>query len=232
MSQAARVQLTNVSKSFTGPNGPVTLLRNLTFCARAGDRICIYGVSGSGKSSLLEILGTLSSPDTGQVTIGGKSIFPGGSSVRLWARRHIVSTVFQQANLIDHLSAVDNVALPLKYRGVRLRLRQQAAEHWLNQVGLAAKRNDPASRLSGGERQRVAIARAMVTDPQVLLADEPTGSLDRDTGHRVLTQMMDLTDQGRTLIMVTHDLSHKRFFDHAFELQKGQLSQAQSDARH
>ena len=220
------IELDSVSKTFTGHSGPVKVLSDVRLVLDPGQRLCVIGASGSGKSSLLELMGTLARPDTGRVLFDGQDLASIAESDRIRIRRHRIGFVFQNAHLIDYLDARENVALPLRYQRIGRRARARAAQAWLDRVGLSRQADTPVSRLSGGERQRVAFARAMVTDPDLVLADEPTGSLDQGTGAQVLDQMLALADRGKALVLVTHNLDHARHFDSVLTMARGKVSDA------
>ncbi len=181
----------------------VYALRGVDVLIQRGEFVAIVGPSGSGKSTLMNILGCLDVPDRGQYVLAGVDVSQLGDDALAKVRNRLVGFVFQQWNLLARTAAVDNVALPLAYRGDRDRKRKALAA--LKAVGLAARAAHRPNQLSGGEQQRVAIARALVTQPAILLADEPTGSLDSTTGAGIMRIFSRLHDQGRTVIVVTHD---------------------------
>jgi putative ABC transport system ATP-binding protein len=198
------LQLTDVTKSYPG-SPPVTALAAVTLTIGRAERAAVLGPSGSGKTTLLHVAGTLERPTSGQLRIGGEDVArlsdAGLSGVR--ARR--LGFVFQHFHLLDHLDAVQNVALGLLHRGVRGPDRKAAAIDALDRVGLGHRLGHRPARLSGGERQRVAIARAVVGHPDVVLADEPTGNLDSASGEEIITVLASLADDGTTVVVVTHD---------------------------
>jgi putative ABC transport system ATP-binding protein len=184
----------------------VDALRGVSLDIAPGDHVALVGPSGSGKSTLMHLLGGLDRPTSGSLVIGGRDIarLSAGDLARL--RNETIGFVFQAFHLLPRTSAVDNVALPLVYRGLRAGERRRRAAAMLDRVGLAHRMGHRPSQLSGGEQQRVAIARALVTEPVVLLADEPTGNLDTVTGQSVLGLLEELnSERGVALVIVTHD---------------------------
>ncbi|TPW29148.1 ABC transporter ATP-binding protein [Martelella alba] len=211
-----------VAKTVRSSSQTIEILKGVNLSLRPGERLCVIGASGSGKSSLLEILGTLSTPDAGQVLLRGQDVNAIDDRARTRLRRETIGFVFQGFNLIDHISAAENVALPLRYIGVSRKDALLRAGDALEQVGLADRLRLQASRLSGGEKQRVAIARALVTKPRLILSDEPTGNLDEVTGRQILDLLMENVGEGCGLVMVTHNLDHARHFDSVVKLARGQ----------
>jgi putative ABC transport system ATP-binding protein len=200
----------NVSKTVASPEGPLTILADVSLRVRAAETLAIVGASGAGKSTLLALLAGLDSPSTGRVLIAGVDITGLDEDGRAAIRGAKVGFVFQSFHLIPSLTAVENVMLPLELRARRD--ARQAAAQALEQVGLTARSAHYPRQLSGGEQQRVAIARAFVTRPAVLFADEPTGNLDTHTGQRITDLLFELNRSiGSTLILVTHDrdLAHR-----------------------
>jgi putative ABC transport system ATP-binding protein len=196
----------DVTRHYALDGVTVPALRGVSFTIDAGDYVAIIGPSGSGKSTLMHLLGGLDRPTSGKLLIGGRDV--AGLDPRDLARlrNETIGFVFQSFHLLARTSAVDNVALPLVYRGVRAAERRRRAAAMLERVGLGHRLDHRPNQLSGGEQQRVAIARALVTDPQVLLADEPTGNLDTRNGQAVLALLEALNrEQGVALVVVTHD---------------------------
>ncbi|WP_087500473.1 ABC transporter ATP-binding protein [Pseudomonas sp. SID14000] len=191
---------------FTRLLGGQTILHDVSFSIFPGESCAITGPSGSGKSTLLNLIGLLDQPCRGRLVLDGCDMTHATANQRAITRNRLLGFVFQSFNLLPRLSILDNVALPLSYRGIGLASARRAATLQLEKVGLAhCARNRPAD-LSGGQRQRVAIARALVTGPRILLADEPTGNLDCETAQEIIGLLCRLNhEQGMTLLMVTHD---------------------------
>jgi putative ABC transport system ATP-binding protein len=184
----------------------VPALRGVSFTIEAGDYVALVGPSGSGKSTLMHLLGGLDRPTSGRLRIGGRDVAALTPHELAKLRNETIGFVFQSFHLLARTTAVDNVALPLVYRGLRTPERRRRATAVLERVGLAHRLDHRPNQLSGGEQQRVAIARALVTDPAVLLADEPTGNLDTATGQAVLGLLEALNaERGVALVVVTHD---------------------------
>ena len=194
----------NVSKSVPQADGILHILRNISFELERGSVTAIVGASGSGKSSLLAIMAGLDTPSSGTVLLDGKDMFALDEDGRAALRAQTMGFVFQNFQLMPNLTALENTMLPLELAGKRD--ARERALAMLDRVGLAARVQSYPRVLSGGEQQRVALARAFVQRPQILLADEPTGSLDGATGERILELLLELNvEQGATLVLVTHD---------------------------
>ncbi len=198
------VAVEHVFKSVTDSTGTLDILRDIHFSLAARETVAIVGASGSGKSTLLSIVAGLDTPTRGTVRVDGEDLFAVGEDARAALRARKIGFVFQSFQLLGNLTALENVMLPLELAGRRD--ARQAASDMLARVGLSERLSHYPKVLSGGEQQRVALARAFVVQPAVLLADEPTGSLDFATGETVMELMFDLNrEQGTTLVMVTHD---------------------------
>ena len=205
----------------TAGSTAVFALRGVDVVIRRGEFVAIVGPSGSGKSTLMNILGCLDVPDRGQYVLAGVDVSRLGDDALATVRNRLVGFVFQQWNLLARTAAVDNVALPLAYRGDRDRRKKALAA--LRAVGLEARATHRPNQLSGGEQQRVAIARALVTSPAILLADEPTGSLDSATGAGIMQLFTRLNETGRTVIIVTHDPRIADMADRQIHLLDGRI---------
>lgn len=197
------IRTVGLSKSYALAEERVQVLHNVNLEVQAGEMVALTGSSGSGKSTLMNILGCLDHPDSGQYFLAGEDVSRLSAERLAEVRNRHIGFVFQTFNLLPRMSALENVGLPLLYAGVR-DPRQQAQEA-LETVGLANRMDHEPNQLSGGQRQRVAIARALVTNPAVILADEPTGNLDSKTSEEVMALFLTLHRQGRTILVVTHE---------------------------
>lgn len=200
------LRVSHVSKVYKMDGITFTALDNASFVVTKGEFVAIMGPSGSGKSTLMHIIGGLDRPTEGSVSIAGIDTTRASDQELARIRNTSIGFVFQQFNLLRKTSAIANVELPLIYRGMSSRERRERAKTMLEEVGLGDKLPNVPSQLSGGEQQRVAIARSLVTNPEILLADEPTGNLDSKSGHEILSLFGQLHTKGKTIILVTHDL--------------------------
>jgi len=205
MSARPLIALRGVTKSYAMGTQVVHALRGITLGVAAGDFVAIMGASGSGKSTLMHILGCLDLPDRGYYLLDGLDVRYLEDDELATIRNRKIGFVFQSFNLVPRTNALQNVELPLIYAGVRQRERRVRAFRALKRVGLADRVYHLPSELSGGQQQRVAIARALVTDPAVVLADEPTGNLDTHSTDEVLEVFADLNAEGRTIVLITHE---------------------------
>jgi putative ABC transport system ATP-binding protein len=203
---APAIEAVDVTRTYELDGVTVEALRGVTLRIHSGEFVALIGPSGSGKSTLMHLLGCLDRPTAGELRVGGRDVSTMSDGELAELRNETVGFVFQSFQLLPRTSALDNVALPLVYRGVRRGERKQRAEAALRGVGLGHRMRHRPAQLSGGEQQRVAIARALVGEPQVLLADEPTGNLDTRTGDEVMTILERLNDErGVAVVLVTHE---------------------------
>lgn len=198
------IHLKNINKTYTGAV-PLHVLKGINLDISRGELVSIMGASGSGKSTLLNILGILDSYDTGTYTLNGQLIKNLSENKAAELRNKLIGFVFQSFNLISYKNALENVALPLFYQGVSRRKRNALALEQLDKMGLKDWAHHLPSELSGGQKQRVAIARSLITNPAIILADEPTGALDSKTSVEVMKIFRQLNQEGMTIVIVTHD---------------------------
>lgn len=205
MAEAPLIRLTDLVKSYHLEGISSTVLKQVSLTVNDGDLLAIVGASGSGKSTLMNIIGLLDKPDSGTYTLKDRNVAGLSDDEAADFRNQSIGFVFQQFNLLPRFTAMQNVALPLTYRGETAALINEKVLDALDRVGMKQYARHRPTQLSGGQQQRVAIARALVTQPQVILADEPTGALDSKTGSDVMNLFLALHAEGRTIIMVTHD---------------------------
>ena len=217
------IKLENVSKTYRTDKVETLALKDISLHVKKGDFLSIMGPSGCGKSTLLNVIGLLDTPGSGSVQVDGAQVksYKDKDVARL--RNKTFGFIFQSFHLINDLSALDNVELPLLYRKMSSAERKRRAQAALEKVGLGARMEHYPNQLSGGQQQRVAIARAMVGEPSVLLADEPTGNLDSQMGAEVMDQLLKLNAEGTTVVMVTHDEQEARRGSHILRVFDGQL---------
>ncbi|WP_413228712.1 ABC transporter ATP-binding protein [Chloroflexus sp.] len=220
------IRCEQVTKSYLEGDQLRTVLRDITITVAAGEFVVLLGKSGSGKSTLLNLVSGIDTPSSGEIWVAGQRLNQLSERERTLFRRRSIGFVFQFYNLAPTLTALENVLLPLELNGQRGPAARAAALEMLAAVGLADRANTYPDRLSGGEQQRVAIARALVHNPDLVLADEPTGNLDSDTGAQVLDLLDRLTRQvGKTLLMVTHSREMIGVADRVFQLRNGRISE-------
>lgn len=221
------IEVEHVFKSVSDSTGTLDILRDIDLRFAARETVAIVGASGSGKSTLLSILAGLDTPTRGTVRLQGQDMFALDEDARAAVRAQKLGFVFQNFQLLGNLTALENVMLPLELAGVDD--ARAIATQWLQRVGLGSRLTHYPKHLSGGEQQRVALARAFAPDPRVLLADEPTGNLDAETGRAIIELMFALNrEQGTTLILVTHDESLARRCSRVLRMEAGRLSEAES----
>ena len=220
----ALVELRDVTRSFPGPP-EVQALKGANLSIDAGEYVSIVGPSGSGKSTMLNILGLLDRPTVGEYRLGGTPTSDLTEDQRAAVRAQAIGFVFQSFHLMSRRTVFDNVMMPMTYSGVPRAERARRAEDALDRVGLGHRRTFFPGTLSGGEKQRVAIARAVVSDPQLLLADEPTGSLDQRTSGEVMELFEDLNADGLTLVIITHDQAVAERAARSVRISDGRLSE-------
>ena len=201
----ASIKLENVQKKYHLGDTIVEALKDVDVEIEEGDFVAIMGPSGSGKSTLMNMVGALDIPTSGKVSVGDTDISTLSEDDLAVLRSKKVGFVFQQFNLIPSMNATENVALPMLFRGKSKKERTERARDILEKVGLGDRLTHMPSELSGGQRQRVSVARALANDPDIILADEPTGNLDTETGEKIMDLLTELNEEGKTIIMVTHD---------------------------
>lgn len=218
------IQVKDLYKFYSIGNNKVKALNGVDFTINKGEFCSIVGTSGSGKSTLLNMLAGLEKPSKGQIIIGGEHIEKMNENQLVKFRREHVGFIFQSFNLLPTMNAVENVALPLTFRGIPKKIRLAKAAKMLNLVGLSKQKLHKPTQMSGGQQQRVGVARALVVQPEIIFADEPTGNLDSNTSAEVMELMKKIVrDQNLTLIMVTHDNHLASFADRIFHIRDGQI---------
>uniref|UniRef100_A0A7C2WI13 ABC transporter ATP-binding protein n=1 Tax=Thermorudis sp. TaxID=1969470 RepID=A0A7C2WI13_9BACT len=218
------LRVDRVSRAFVTPAETVHAVREVSFAARAGEFVCIFGPSGSGKTTLLNLIAGLDVPDSGTIHVAGVDVGALDEAGRARLRLETVGVVFQDHQLIEEFTAWENVALPLEVRGVPLEQARAAALAELERVGLGGLTDRLPSQLSGGQRQRVGIARALAGQRRVLLADEPTGSLDSANSRALFALIRALCEQGTLAVVCSHDPLCQEYADTVYEMVDGHLS--------
>lgn len=218
-------QMTDINKAYWMGDEWQPILKHINLTIRQGEFLSILGPSGSGKSTLMNIIGCLDTPTSGEYILDGRRVDDLSEDELSVIRNREVGFIFQSFQLLRRQDALSNVELPLVYAGMPQQRRQQLAEEMLCRVGLENKLHHMPNQLSGGQQQRVAIARALATNPSILLADEPTGALDQKTGHQVMELFHALNGEGRTIIMITHDVSIAGHASRIVRLLDGVLSE-------
>lgn len=217
------IQIDLLSKYYEMGGEIIKALNNISLRIEKGEFTAIIGPSGSGKTTLMNILGGLDTPDKGEYWLDGDEVSKLDENQLAEIRNKKIGFIFQGFNLLAKLSALENVELPLIYRGLSTRKREEMVREALKKVGLEDRIGHKPTELSGGQQQRVAIARALVGNPPILLADEPTGALDTKTGQEIIELMKELNKQGHTILVITHDLSIARQAKRIIQIRDGEL---------
>ncbi|WP_027410498.1 ABC transporter ATP-binding protein [Anoxybacteroides tepidamans] len=223
------IEIENMTKTYQLGGDVVHVLSNVSLRIEKGDFLAIVGPSGSGKSTFMNMLGCLDRPDSGSYFLDGREIARLNDNELAVIRNEKIGFIFQNFYLLPRLTALENVELPLLYRGVKTKERQKKAYECLEQVGLLERAHHLPSQLSGGQQQRVAIARALVGNPPILLADEPTGALDSKTSQEIINIMKGLNEQGHTIIIITHDWEVAKQAKRIVRIQDGHLFESRGD---
>ena len=217
------ISMSGVSKVYGLGDAATIALDDVSLEVEQGEFLAVMGPSGSGKSTLLNLIGLLDTPSHGAYTLDGRPVAGLGNTARARIRREQIGFIFQSFNLLNKMTVIDNVALPLMYRGVGHVERLERASTILHKLGLGEREYYFPRQLSGGQTQRTAIARALVNDPSIILADEPTGNLDTKTGKKIMDTLKDLNEQGNTIVMVTHDPDIAKYAKRAILVIDGQV---------
>lgn len=224
------LKLDHIYKDYIQGKMTVPVLKDVSLHVEEGEYVAIMGPSGSGKSTLMNIIGCLDRPTSGEYELDGKNVLSLNDKSMAAARLQKVGFVFQNFQLLSRQSALENVALPLVYAGIRKKVRRQRAKEALEKVGLEDRVSFKPTQLSGGQKQRVAIARAIVNRPKILLADEPTGALDSKSSRQVMELFQKLNDEGVTIVMITHDPGIAGYAKRVVDIFDGEISERTSPA--
>ena len=227
----AILKLTDICKDYMQGKEPVRVLKNINLTVEKGEYLAIMGPSGSGKTTLMNLIGCLDVPTSGEYELDGQNLKNLSDDAMAEIRNKHIGFVFQHFHLMPKMDAVENVALPLLYAGVPLKERRERAQEALKAVGLEERMNFLPNQLSGGQCQRVAIARAMVGKPDILLADEPTGALDTKSGNQIMEIFRQLSDEGMTILMITHEQSIAECADKIYHILDGELRTGEEDGQ-
>ena len=225
MSGTAFFRMEGINKFYQMGDEPMHILRDVNLTIERGEYLSVLGPSGSGKTTLMNIIGCLDTPTSGSYTLDGHSIDEMTEVQLARIRSREIGFVFQNSQLLPRLDALRNVEMPLIYAGVAPRERRKRAMQMLERVGLSDRMHHLPNQLSGGQQQRVAIARALVGNPSILLADEPTGALDQKTGKQVMALFQELNEEGRTVIMITHDMNIAAYARRVVHIIDGELTE-------
>ena|SRR3989344_1275453 len=217
------LRLNDVSRTYELGGVTVHALDRVSTELKEGEFVAIMGPSGSGKSTLMHIIGLLDTPSSGELFYRDESIKNLSENERAKLRNKVIGFVFQQFNLIKKVSALDNVILPIIYRHERIQGAKEIGTKLLIKLGIGNRQDHAPNQLSGGQQQRVAIARALINDPEIILADEPTGNLDTKTGDQIMQILRDLHNEGKTIIMVTHEIEIAKYADRIIRIVDGKI---------
>jgi putative ABC transport system ATP-binding protein len=199
------IKMVNITKVYTGTDVGTTALNDIDLVVKKGDFLAITGRSGSGKSTLMHVIGLLDTPTSGTYFLNGTDVSKLGEDEQAFQRNKEIGFVFQQFNLLPKISALENVILPAIYAGTNAKERTEKAVELLTELGLEDHLNKRPNQMSGGQQQRVAIARALMNNPELILADEPTGNLDTKSGEDVINTLKQLNKEGKTIVLITHE---------------------------
>ncbi|MCR8643993.1 ABC transporter ATP-binding protein [Paenibacillus sp. N1-5-1-14] len=219
------IEIKDLVKTYVMAGEKVPILKGITFSIAQGEFVAIVGPSGSGKSTLMNMIGCLDVPSSGSYLLDGKEVSGMSENKQAQVRNEKIGFIFQSFNLLTKLTALENVELPLIYRGMSLKERTAQATQALVNVGLGERTGHRPMQLSGGQQQRVAIARALAGNPPILLADEPTGALDSKTGKEIMEMMHELHAKGHTIIIITHDLEIAEQANRVIRIQDGLITE-------
>ena len=219
----ALIELKNISKQYRMGEETVFALQDVSLEVEQGEFVSVVGKSGSGKSTMMNLMGCLDRPSSGEYRLGGRLINQMKDRELSRIRNRDIGFVFQGFHLVPDLTALENVELPLAYRGWSAARRRRAAEQALVQLGLGQRLNHRPGQMSGGQQQRVAIARALAANPSLVLADEPTGNLDREAGQEVMSLLAELWRQGKTIVLITHDAGVAACAPRCVTIEKGKI---------
>lgn len=215
----------NIVKSYKTGGDTMTILKGIDLSIRRGEFLSVLGPSGSGKSTLMNIIGCLDTPSSGSYTLCGRDVLKQDEDSLSEIRNEEIGFIFQSFQLLSRMDALQNVMLPMVYARVPMADRKKRAADMLTRVGLEDRMHHYPNQLSGGQQQRVAIARAMVTNPAILLADEPTGALDQATGRQIMRLFKELNEEGRTIVMITHDITIAQHATRIVKILDGELTE-------
>ncbi len=220
------IELENVKKLYQLDRVIIPALNGLSFQIKKNEFVAIVGSSGSGKSTAMNMIGSLDMPTDGKVLLGGADISHADESELAQLRGKKIGFIFQSFNLVSSLNALENVMLPMSFQNIPRRERREKAIELLTKIGLGSRLFNLPSQLSVGEKQRVAIARALINDPEIILADEPTGNLDSKTGKEVMKILLDLHKEGKTVVLITHDQEISKLAQRIIKIKDGKLEHA------